>query len=240
MSSEVTLPSRSRPPLVAAPWHTAVLLLGFGYFSVRMALTNGNTQSALSSTAPTRSAQILHYAFMIAFEFAPALWVWAGVQWQGGKFRELIGGRWTSWNKVALDIVVAFFFWLVWEAAAWLLLRMVEPLHAPVSEYHVPAGFTEIFLWILLSLAAGFSEELVFRGYLQRQFHAATGSIVAAVILQGVAFGLAHTYQGWGRVIVISGLGILYGVLAARRGNLRANMLAHAWSDIFEGYLRFL
>jgi membrane protease YdiL (CAAX protease family) len=117
---------------------------------------------------------------------------------------------------------------------------MVEPFHAPVSEDHVPSGYTEIFLWILLSLAAGFSEELVFRGYLQRQFHAATGSIVAAVILQGVAFGLAHTYQGWGRVIVISGLGILYGVLAARRGNLRAKMIAHASSGIFEGYLRFL
>jgi hypothetical protein len=60
-----------------------------------MALTNENTQSALSSTAPTRGTQILHYAFMIAFEFARALWVWAGVQWQGGNFRELIRGRWT-------------------------------------------------------------------------------------------------------------------------------------------------
>jgi hypothetical protein len=41
-------------------------------------------------------------------------------------------------------------------------------------------------------------------------------------------------------VIVIAPLGILYGVLVAWRGNLRANMIAHAWSDIFEGLPRFV
>jgi hypothetical protein len=51
---------------------------------------------------------------------------------------------------------------------------------------------------------------------------------------------MAHTYQGWKRVIVIAALGILYGALAVWRRNLRANVLAHAWSDIFEGWLRFI
>lgn len=55
---------------------------------------------------------------------------------------------------------------------------------------------SKIFLWLLVSLAAGFCEELVFRGYLQRQFHAATGSIAAAVALPAIVFGLVHTYQG--------------------------------------------
>jgi hypothetical protein len=35
-------------------------------------------------------------------------------------------------------------------------------------------------------------------------------------------------------------LGILYGALVAWRRNLRASMIAHAWSDLFEGWLRFL
>jgi membrane protease YdiL (CAAX protease family) len=93
---------------------------------------------------------------------------------------------------------------------------------------------------ILLSISAGIGEEIVFRGYLQKQFQAATGSIVAAVILQGAIFGLAHTYQGWKQVFVIAVLGILYGALVAWRRNLRASMIAHAWSDIFEGWLRSL
>ena len=82
--------------------------------------------------------------------------------------------------------------------------------------------------------------QYVFRGYLQKQFQAATGSIIAAVILQGAIFGVAHTYQGGKQVIVIAALGIFYGALGAWRRNLRANMLAYAWSDIFEGWLRFL
>jgi hypothetical protein len=49
-----------------------------------------------------------------------------------------------------------------------------------------------------------------------------------------------HAYQGWKQVIVIVPLGILYGALVAWRRNLRASMIAHAWSDIFEGWLRFL
>jgi hypothetical protein len=73
-----------------------------------------------------------------------------------------------------------------------------------------------------------------------RQFRTAAGSIVAAVILQAVVFGSVHAYQGWKHVLVIVPLGILYGALVAWRGNLRASMMAHTWSDIFEGWLRFV
>jgi hypothetical protein len=60
----------------------------------------------------------LHYAILIAFEFAPVLWVGAGVHWQGGNLRDLIGGRWANGKSVALDFTVALPFWLVWEASA--------------------------------------------------------------------------------------------------------------------------
>jgi membrane protease YdiL (CAAX protease family) len=63
---------------------------------------------------------------------------------------------------------------------------------------------------------------------------------VAAVILQGVLFGLMHSYQGWKQVIVITALGVLYGALAAWRRNLRANIISHAWSDLWEGWLKQL
>lgn len=104
----------------------------------------------------------------------------------------------------------------------------------------LPQSLVEITLWILLCLTAGFCEEIAFRGYLQKQLHALSGSIAVAVILQGVVFGVTHGYQGWKNVFVISALGILYGLLAARRGNLRANMISHAWSDAWEGWLKFI
>ena len=33
---------------------------------------------------------------------------------------------------------------------------------------------------------------------------------------------------------------VLYGALAAWRGNLRVNIISHAWSDFWEGRLKFL
>ncbi len=180
------------------------------------------------------------YLLSILSEWGMVYWAWAGVHWKGGQMRDLTGGRWTSWRGVALDVAIAIPFWFIWELTAWLMSRAVERVPAAAATYHPPSGFAEVALWILLSISAGICEEIVFRGYLQRQFRAATRSIVAAVILQGAVFGMAHTYQGWKRVIVIAVLGILYGTLVAWRRNLRASMIAHAWSDIFEGWLRSL
>jgi hypothetical protein len=81
---------------------------------------------------------------------------------------------------------------------------------------------------------------MVFRGYLQRQLHALSGSTVVAVLAQGLVFGLIHSYQGWKNVVVISVLGVLFGTLAAWRGNLRANIIAHAWQDVWSGWLSAL
>jgi len=41
-------------------------------------------------------------------------------------------------------------------------------------------------------------------------------------------------------VIVISVLGVLYGMLAVWRRNLRANTVVHAWADIWSGWLKFV
>jgi uncharacterized protein len=73
----------------------------------------------------------------------------------------------------------------------------------------------EVLMWLLVSVAAGIGEEIIIRGYFQKQFHAATRSLAVAVALQGLVFGLTHTYQGWKQVMVIAPLGILYGALAA-------------------------
>ncbi len=52
-------------------------------------------------------------------------------------------------------------------------------------------------MWVILAVAAGICEEFMFRGYLQKQFLAITGSDAAAVVLQAF-FGVAHSYQGVG------------------------------------------
>ncbi len=226
------------PRLIAAPWHTLSILLIFAYFGFRASLPSSTIAPESAQPNASDNAVLLKYVLLIFCEWGMAYWAWAGVRWRGGHLRDLIGGRWNTWRDVATDVAIAIPFWIVWEFTAWLVHRAVERIPAASATYQPPSGFAEVTLWILLSVSAGIGEEIVFRGYLQKQFQAATRSIAAAVILQGTIFGLAHTYQGWKQVIVIAALGILYGALAAWRRNLRANILAHAWSDIFEGWLR--
>jgi membrane protease YdiL (CAAX protease family) len=230
------------PPhrLIAAPWHTLSILLIFAYFGIRASLPSSAIAPESAQPNAAHGAVLLKCALLVLSEWGMAHLAWAGVRWKGGNLRDLTGGHRTNWRSVATDVAIATPFWGVWELTAWAAHRAVERVPAATASYQPPSGFAEVTLWILLSISAGIGEEIVFRGYLQKQFHAATGSIVAAVILQGAIFGLAHTYQGWKQVIVIAALGILYGALAAWRRNLRANMLAHAWSDIFEGWLRFI
>jgi membrane protease YdiL (CAAX protease family) len=97
----------------------------------------------------------------------------------------------------------------------------------------LPKRALEAAVWILVALSAGFCEELVFRGYFQRQFHAFTGSLPAAIALQAFVFGFAHFYEGTWAVTKIVLYGGLFGALAAWRRSLRPGMIAHAWSDLY-------
>jgi hypothetical protein len=97
----------------------------------------------------------------------------------------------------------------------------------------LPKGILESLAWIPLALSAGFCEELAFRGYLQKQFQAITGSAGWAVLLQAIVFGVGHLYEGVGPVGRITLFGVLFGILAVWRKSLRPGMIAHAWSDIF-------
>ncbi|MGA7108481.1 MAG: CPBP family intramembrane glutamic endopeptidase, partial [Terracidiphilus sp.] len=162
----------------------------------------------------------------------------------GGGLATLSCGRWTSWRSVAVDMGIALPFWLLWEGVAkgahWLLEGATGQGRPKTVDSLLPRSLTEILVWIALCVTAGICEELAFRGFLQRQLHALSGNIVVAVAAQGLVFGLFHSYQGWRNVVVISVLGALYGALAAWRRNVRANIVVHAWGDVWEGWLKFV
>ncbi|PYX43065.1 MAG: CPBP family intramembrane metalloprotease [Acidobacteria bacterium] len=71
----------------------------------------------------------------------------------------------------------------------------------------------------------------MFRGYLQGQFTAWTGSAYAGLVLQALVFGLAHGYQGARLMTVIAVFGCLFGLLAQWRQSLRPGMIAHFLQD---------
>jgi uncharacterized protein len=180
------------------------------------------------------------YLFAISLDWALFYYCWAGVHRRGGSLWSLAGGRWNSWRSVAIDLAIALPFWLIWEGAAYGVSQLLGPSSAKAVDSLLPQSLLEIIVWIATCATAGICEEMVFRGYLQRQLHAFTGSLATAIIAQSVIFGLFHAYQGWKHVTVICVLGVLYGALAAWRKNLRVNIISHAWTDVWEGWLKFL
>ena len=97
-----------------------------------------------------------------------------------------------------------------------------------------PLGF---MLWIVLVawFAAGFGEELLYRGFLMdrlMRLRGMRGRKWPAAIIQAALFGLPHLYQGWGGVLVTATIGLFLAWLRfANRGNLWACIIAHAAVD---------
>jgi membrane protease YdiL (CAAX protease family) len=238
-----------KAPAQIASWGRLVgfLLIGAGMvvlgFLAQHA-ASGTQGAAGQGQLASHSKAIPIYLGAIFMDWALLYYCWAAVHHFGGGLKTLSGERWASVKDVVADIAIAVPFWVLWEGTAYGVWRLLAATagsnSAKTVDSLLPQSLLEIAIWIATSITAGVCEEMAFRGFLQRQLHALSGNIAVAVVGQGLVFGLFHSYQGWRKVVVISVLGMLYGALAAWRGNLRVNIATHAFGDIWEGWLKFI
>jgi membrane protease YdiL (CAAX protease family) len=205
-------------------------LTAYGFYLQRRAEVGG-------SVLPQNRNILPLYLSILALEWGWVATVRGAVQNKGLTLWDVIGGRWRNWKDAFLDAAICVPFLAVWEGSAWLMHWILGPDGAKSVGTMLPRGWLETGLWIAVSISAGICEEIVFRGYFQKQLAAYTRNLTVAVVLQGILFGVGHSYQGLKQMTLISVLGILYGAFAVWRGNLRANMIAHAWTDIWSGWL---
>jgi uncharacterized protein len=226
-------PFQSRK-LLAPVWHTVVLIL----FVFATSFFQSRRMGHIENYHVTN--RIALYSFTICFELILLAYVWfLGIRPTGTKFKEVIGGRWASARDVWRDIGVACLFWIV------VVVFLIMSSHLlgkntdmnRVLQIIMPRGLLELGVWILLSISAGFCEEFVFRGYLQKQFFALTGSDATAIAVQAIVFGAAHQYQGLKGMVSIAIYGALFGVLAKMRNSLRPGMIQHTMQDSTAGIL---
>ena len=180
------------------------------------------------------------YFTTIIFELILLGYVWLfGLRPKGKRLRDLIGGKWARADDVVIDIGVAMLFWMVVITVLVILSLLLgrNSVGLKAIKTLLPQGAIELALWVLLSATAGFCEEVVFRGYLQRQFLALTRNVPAAVACQAILFGAVHGYQGVKGAITITIYGALFGILAVLRKSLRPGMIQHAGQDILAGVL---
>ncbi len=228
--------------LLAPWWHTVLLIAIFLLASMGQAHTLGGIVE--------RHGRLPLYISTIVFEWLMVGFIWLGIHRRGIRLRDLVGGRWKSGEDVLLDIGIALGFWIasivVLSAVRYAvgLLSFNEAQNMQQAReisktlgFLIPQGMREMIVFTALAITAGFCEELIFRGYLQKQFHAATRNAWIAIAGQGILFGAGHGYQGVRYMIVIGVYGILFGILAYWRRSLRPGMITHAWQDFSSGLL---
>ena len=115
------------------------------------------------------------------------------------------------------------------------LRRRIRDRLAPVERL-MPRGPGEFPLFAALAITAGICEELLFRGFL---FWYAMQWMPwpAAALLQALAFGLGHAYQG-ARGIALTGFaGLFFTGVRLVAGSVLPAMLIHALMDLHAGDL---
>jgi uncharacterized protein len=223
--------------LLAPWWHTALmvfLIIGLSVQGVKQLRSFGDQPLRL----------VANYSLTIAYEWIlAALAVW-GIHLRKIPLRQLLGEQRSGARGWRSDIGVALGYWL----GAVIVLAVLGEVLVKFSGSHIdpqkigdvtqkltPVTGVEMMLFLVLSISAGFCEELVFRGYLQQQFARMGRRIWVGVALSALVFGGAHGYEGIAGMLLITAYGAMFGVLALLRRGLRTGMIAHAWHDSISG-----
>ena len=186
-------------------------------------------------------SKLPQYLWGITWEWVLLGFTWLGIR-KRIKLQALIGGRWANTEDFLLDVVYAGAFWVCALIVLGIGAKLMHLDQAGKIEgmrkqlgFLIPGTKLELAVWFCMSATAGFCEEIIFRGYLQRRFAAITNSVLAGLLLSAAIFGASHGYEGAGRMVLIGIYGLMFGVLAWWRKSLRPGMIAHAWHDAFSG-----
>jgi len=98
----------------------------------------------------------------------------------------------------------------------------------------LPVTARERWLFVAISIGAGISEEMLFRGfllyYLDQHFPGLDSG--AQILMSGLVFGWAHLFQGWRGIALTGMLGAAFALLYIATGSLLSPIVIHAAIDL--------
>ncbi len=166
---------------------------------------------------------------------------------------EEIGIRWPTLNDeilgpvvtyAALGIVMCYLLVLLYYFIGYRYSETIRTQFLQAREKErEKIGFSEILpvtqkekkLWNYVSITAGVTEELIYRGFLIFAFtHLFPQLPIGVVILlASLTFGLAHTYQGIMGVLKTTAAGVVFSVLYLSFGSILPSIVVHFLIDYF-------
>lgn len=239
--ADVRAPAQELGVLCAYLVLFAVLFLGWGL-------------SALKATFPSEPAQsvVILVSKLAATVVIPG-WLFTRV---GYTWRELLAARaFGRSDRIALLVIGVLL--LALQLTAGRGPQALAALEQPAWRVAALAPFA--LLW--LTLEAGLTEEFLFRALFQARAAASLRSETAGIVAMALAFALAHApgyvlrgahaMEGMAQapssltaaayaIVVVSPVGLMFGVLWARTRNLWLLVALHGWGDLVPNLASFV
>lgn len=225
----------SRPALEGAERHAARVELGVVAFATALpGLVLGLSMVANPSPAPELPDGYVRLAAAFLAALGPGAIV-AYLLWRAGELRAGGLGRVGPWPFLwQTALALASFF--AAQIAVGIVVVVFTTLVSgnPPSPPDVPAPeLTPLYVLtgVLLSIAAGFGEELVFRAYAITRMEDA-GWPRLAIWVPSALWALLHLYQGWRGPLVLFAMSIPWVFLFRWKRSVWPLVAAHAVYDV--------
>jgi membrane protease YdiL (CAAX protease family) len=182
--------------------------------------------------------RLVLYASTIAFQWlAVAVVGWR--VWAHGYTASQLGLTFHNRTKLAIAAVLGA---AVIATLQWLNLRRVGripvesrgPVQA-IAERILPQSAVELLPYLALAITAGLCEEFLYRGFAMAALARAGLAAWLVVLASSVLFGLAHSYQGRGGIVMTFVVGLVLGVSRLTYNSLVPAIFWHSAVDVVAG-----
>ncbi len=186
----------------------------------------------------TTAERLALYASTIAFQwFAAGVVAWRA--WVRGFTATQLGLTIHGRNRIVLASLVgaatiATLQWLNLRRAGKLPIEARGSLQA-IAERILPRSGVELLPYLALAITAGLCEEFLYRGFAMAVLQHVGLRVWAAVLVSSVLFGLAHSYQGRGGIVMSLLIGLILGSSRIAYGSLVPAIFWHSAVDVVAG-----
>lgn len=195
-------------------------------------------QKLLAMPQVSSMERLALYASTIAFQwFAVAVVAWRA--WARGFTASQLGLIVHDWNRVLVAAIVgaatiSTFQWLNLRRVGKIPVQSRGHLQA-IAERILPQTTVELLPYLALAITAGLCEEFLYRGFAMAVLTHVGLQAWAVVLISSVLFGLAHSYQGRGGVVMTLIIGTILGSSRIAYDCLVPAVFWHSAVDVVAG-----
>jgi len=169
--------------------------------------------------------------------FAITFWYFLGFGWENFKSPTGKNNFEMGWIAFAAITSAGFILWNLFLIKNQSNPKIILNKFGKILNF-LPQSMREFQLYILLSITAGITEEILFRGILIFLLSKWLGVYLAAALAL-IPFGLSHTYQGKKGILRTGLIGLFLTLIYLISGSLIPAMIFHAGLNIGTGLLTF-